>query len=133
MIIGMSTLAPDSGGSRIVFMHPSLPNIGSCLGLMFLLAFPASSASADSGRVTERNPPCIHYRAEAVLGFAGYNHLVYINNACANTAYCDVMTSANPVPVNVTIAPSETLAVITYRESPARVFQVKVQCRLEGA
>ena len=114
-------------------MRTWLSNMASCVVSIVPLAFPTSGASADSDRATERVPLCIHYTAEAVLGFAGYNHLVYINNACASTAYCTVATSANPAPVNVSVAPSQTLAVITYRESPARVFQVKVECRLEGA
>ena len=77
------------------------------------------------------NPPCIRYWTEAALGFAGYNHLVHISNACSQTADCDVVTSANPVPIEVTIPVSDARVVITYRESPARAFQAKVRCRLE--
>jgi|GEM_PF-1316572 len=127
------SLAHAAGGTRLVHMHEWPVKLGLCAGSIVALAFPISLARGEAGRANGRNPPCISYRAEAVLGMAGYNHLVYINNACAKTAYCDVVTSANPTPIDVSVAPSETRAVITFRESPARVFQVKVHCQLEGS
>lgn len=109
-------------------MRQWLVNLGILSGLFGTLAFPSGRARADTGGGSGNNPPCIRYRAEAVLGAVGYNHLVYIENACAGAAYCDVTTSANPIPIDVTVPPSETLAVITYKGSPARIFQVKVAC-----
>ena len=109
-------------------MRQWLVRLGILSGLFGALAFPSSRARADTRGGDGKNPPCIHYRAEAVLGAVGYNHLVYIDNSCASTAYCDVTTSANPNPIDTIVPPSETLAVITYRGSPARIFQVKVTC-----
>jgi hypothetical protein len=112
-------------------MHQRPSNVNFYAGALVALAFIASPANADSGSTSEGNPTCVHYRAEAVLGVAGYNHFVYVGNACASTANCSIVTSANPTPIDFTVVPSETLAVITYKESPARIFQVKVQCRLQ--
>lgn len=120
-------LALVSTGTRIIQMRQWLVKLGLCAGFG-ALAFPSSRARGDTGGGNGNNPPCIHYRAEAVLAVAGYNHLVYIGNACAGTAYCDIITSANPNPIDVVVPTSETLAVITYRGSPARIFQVKVTC-----
>ena len=112
-------------------MHQLLSNVHCAAAILGVLTFIASPAKAESGSASEGNPICVHYRAEAVLGVAGYNHFVYVGNACASTAYCNIVMSANPTPIDVTVAPSETLAVITYKESPARIFQAKVQCRLQ--
>jgi hypothetical protein len=96
-------------------------------------ALAGKAAWSETGHAEARIPKCIHYSTQAVLGVAGYNHLVYISNACTKEALCEVATSANPTPIDVSVPPSETRAVITYRESPARVFEAKVRCRLEGS
>ena len=127
----LSNLAAPQGRANIVSMHQLLSNVNFCAAILGALALIASPARAESGSASESNLICVHYRAEAVLGVAGYNHFVYVSNACASTAYCNIVTSANPTPIDITVAPAETLAVITYKESPARAFQVKVQCRFQ--
>jgi hypothetical protein len=77
-------------------------------------------------------PACVHYSAQAVLTAVGYNHVVYIKNACTETAECEITTSANQVSIDVDVPAKKTRAVITYRNSPARIFDVRVKCRLVG-
>ena len=61
-------------------MHQLPFNVNFCAAILGVLAFIASPAKAESGSASEGNPICVHYRAEAVLGVAGYNHFVYVGS-----------------------------------------------------
>jgi hypothetical protein len=101
------------------------------LSLSTALALQSRQASATAPQ--RGNPKCIFYTAQASLGVAGYNHFVTVANRCTQTAACEVVTSANPEPTSVVVPASEERTVITYRESPARVFEVAVRCTLRPA
>ncbi len=98
-----------------------------------LIALAMHSGQAGAADPQQGNPKCIFYTAQALLGVAGYNHFVTVANRCTQTAACEIVTSANPEPTSVVVPASEERTVITYRESPARVFEVAVRCTLRPA
>ncbi len=75
-------------------------------------------------------PACIAVSARA-RGGVGYDHLVTIQNGCAQTAACTVSTDVSPSPISVTVAAGASETVVTYRGSPASEFTPRVSCSLQ--
>ncbi len=77
----------------------------------------------------EPAPPstCVRFWPQARYA-AGYDHLVYIANGCDVAVSCVVSTDVNPEAQVVPIRPQETVVVLTFRGSPARVFTPFVRC-----
>jgi hypothetical protein len=72
---------------------------------------------------------CLVYRQVArPLGF-GYDHLVFLENQCEKRMRCTVTTDVNPEPVVEEVDPGQTGVALTFRGSPARVFNARVDCQ----
>jgi hypothetical protein len=88
------------------------------LGLRFV-SIPLQAGPPDAS--------CTRYWAE-VRYVAGYDHIVYVANGCDADASCVVWTDVNPEPQPVTVPAHATVAVVTFRGSPASVFTPFVRC-----
>jgi hypothetical protein len=71
---------------------------------------------------------CVSFSAEARLRNYAHDHLVRLLSRCRATVRCAVSTDVNPEGVEVEVRPSEHLEVLTYRGSPAREFEARVEC-----
>lgn len=100
------------------------------VGLLFVLfatvALPA--AAGEPGKPLD----CVTHRTEARYGGYGYDHLVHLDNACAQSATCTVSTDVNPEKQRVTVKGRERTTVVTFRGSPAREFRATVECSAAG-
>lgn len=76
-------------------------------------------------------PACVRAAGEARYRVVGYDHWVKVENTCERRAHCQVWTDVNPTRVEVRLAPTESTELITFRESPARVFRPTVECTLD--
>jgi hypothetical protein len=72
---------------------------------------------------------CIAVWPEARYGAVGWNHIVHIQNRCDQAFTCDVSTDVNPQPQRVIVGPHQELEVVTFLDSPWRVFTPNVQCK----
>ncbi len=72
---------------------------------------------------------CVSHRAEAFARGAGYNHLVHLESACAETVRCHVSSDVNPEGVDATLAPGAKTTVTLFRGSPASTFKAEVTCK----
>jgi hypothetical protein len=70
---------------------------------------------------------CVRFWAEARY-VAGYDHIVFVANGCDDEASCVVWTDVNPSPQFAAIAPHQTVAIVTFRGSPASAFTPFVRC-----
>jgi hypothetical protein len=90
----------------------------------------ASAAPAPATEPARQNQPsvgCVTVKAWTRYS-SGYDHLVTLQNGCTKVADCRVSTDVNPTPIRVTLAPSASETVLTFRGSPAYTFQAKVDC-----
>lgn len=78
-------------------------------------------------------PSCMTVRAEARWVPYGYNHVVVLESRCDKDASCEVWTDVNPTKQHVDVRARTTEEVLTFRASPARVFEATAECRLAGA
>ena len=85
------------------------------------------SATARPDPEQELPSTCVRFWAQARYA-AGYDHLVYMANGCDLAVSCVVWTDVNPEAQVVPIRPQETIVVLTFRGSPARVFTPFVRC-----
>ena len=86
-----------------------------------------------SAQTAPADPPagdCIRSSSEARYRNGGYDHLVFITNACTPDARCKVTTDVNPAPIEVTVPGKSTVDVLTWRGSPASTFTPYVTCKL---
>ena len=74
-------------------------------------------------------PGCVDVSFYAVYRNMGYDHIVHLANHCDKASVCSVTTNVNPDPTIVTVPPKESLDVLTFRGSPARVFTPHVTCQ----
>jgi hypothetical protein len=72
---------------------------------------------------------CVSHRAEAFARGAGYNHLVHLESACAETVRCHVSSEVNPAGVDETLAPGAKSTVTLFQGSPASTFKAAVTCK----
>lgn len=86
----------------------------------------AKDAGAEGGAV----PACVMVRAEARYIVAGYKHIVILTNGCSKAVVCSVATDVNPAAQTVEVASNATVEVVTFLESPSRVFTPNVSCKL---
>jgi hypothetical protein len=91
------------------------------LGLGASILVPASAQAA---------PACVAVTSQAVYRGLGYDHIVHLASHCSSSATCSVSTDVNPEPIVVTVAPKEEVDVLTFRGSPARVFDAHVTCQV---
>ena len=73
-------------------------------------------------------PDCVQVRTSAPYRGLGYDHVVTIRNGCPAPVRCRIETNVNPDPIDVRVEANETKDVVTFRGSPARTFQARVQC-----
>ncbi len=92
-----------------------------------LAAFGAAFVTFAPGSA-EAQSSCLRSWPEARFGAMAYNHIVHINNACAQDADCDVSTDVNPEVQKVTVASHSEVQVMTFLGSPARTFKPNVRC-----
>jgi hypothetical protein len=85
----------------------------------------ASSAQAD------KTPACVHWWPQTVAMGIGYNHVVGIDNTCERAAVCTISTNIAPDPIQATVGSKERVELTTFRGSPSRVFQARVDCALQ--
>jgi hypothetical protein len=71
---------------------------------------------------------CVRVEAVSRWGAAAFNHFVILRNECGHRARCQVATDVNPEAQLVDLDPGQTREVLTFRESPARVFTPRVHC-----
>jgi len=80
-------------------------------------------------RLGDDNPAaCIEARGDVRYGALGYDHYVSVVNSCDRAFDCTVKTDVNPSPIDVAVPPLQTVVVLTFRGSPARVFTPIVTC-----
>ena len=60
----------------------------------------------------------------------GFEHRVYVKNACDKPAECVVTTDVNPEKMRGRVDANTIMTFITYRGSPASTFVASVQCEL---
>lgn len=89
----------------------------------------AQAAEAPPTELAEETEPatCVSYRTQARFS-VGYDHLVYVTNACERPVSCHVRTDVNPSGPQIQVAPGRTETVVTYRGSPASSFTAEVTC-----
>ena len=98
----------------------------------FVLAVAAPAAAADAGASSPPAvPPCVKVQTQAIFSGAGYNHVVGIENGCTRAAACEVSTDVAPEKLAVTVPPSESRELVTFRGSPASEFKATVKCALK--
>jgi hypothetical protein len=66
--------------------------------------------------------------AEARFDGGAYDHWITVLNDCGAPIHCSVWTDVNPNPQVVPIEPGQSVAVLTFRASPARIFTPQVVC-----
>jgi hypothetical protein len=86
------------------------------------------AAAADSAQTDA--PACVKHRTEARYRNLGYDHLVYVHNACDAPVSCRISTNVRTDPVELGLRPGERREVLTWRGSPAREFTARVACQL---
>jgi hypothetical protein len=102
------------------------------------LALRSSPVDATAGAATTRigdlreqgTPPdvvCVRFWGEARY-IVGYDHIVYVVNDCENAASCIVWTDVSPELQSAIVPPHQTVAILTYRGSPASVFTPFARC-----
>lgn len=98
------------------------------------LALAVAAALWGPGARAEEGKPldCVHHRTEARYSGYGYDHLVHLDNTCAQAMACEVSTDANPEKQRVTVKGREKATVVTFRGSPAREFHATVECTEAG-
>lgn len=94
----------------------------------------ALAGEGDGRRPAPKQPPteCVQVRAEARYSGYGYDHLVHLHNGCKKPQRCEVSTDVNPSAQVVTVPVGESTTVVTFRSSPARAFEPKVDCKPAG-
>jgi hypothetical protein len=91
-------------------------------------AAPSASASGSASSAAAKALTCVAVSAEVRYGSPGYNHFVVLDNGCPHAVACVVSTDVAPEPIAVTVEPKTRAEVLTFRSSPASVFQPKVEC-----
>src|SRR4051812_5354319 len=86
-----------------------------------MMVGPGSAHWVDGSRrsIREPQPTCVRAWSEARYSGAGYDHLVYVASDCDAPISCATWTDVNPEPQALSIAPGETVGVLTFRGSPA--------------
>jgi len=99
------------------------------LALLFAAAIGTTAAStlADKPGV----PACVKWGPLVVSTPTGYNHVVWIDNACDAPAACSISTDIAPDPVSATVPAKQKVELTTFRGSPSYEFKAKVSCKLE--
>jgi hypothetical protein len=80
------------------------------------------------GDETPNPAACVEAHGEVVYGALGYDHYVSLKNSCDRAFSCTVRTDVNPQPIDVVVPPMQTVSILTFRGSPARVFTPYVTC-----
>lgn len=83
-----------------------------------------------AGAPPKANPECIEVWGEARYRNYGYDHIVHVNNRCAQVATCDVSSDVNPAIQRVKVPVGQEVEVLTFRGSPSREFVARAECRL---
>jgi hypothetical protein len=99
-------------------------------GAMIIIGLALQSAAARPDPPEQEPAPpsaCVRFWPLARYA-AGYDHLVYMTNDCDVAVSCVVSTDVNPEAQVVPIRPQESVVVLTFRGSPARVFTPFVRC-----
>ncbi len=71
---------------------------------------------------------CVQAHGEVVYGALGYDHYVTVTNSCDREFACRVSTDVNPTPIDVVVPALQSVSILTFRGSPARVFTPYVTC-----
>ncbi len=117
-------MAGQRGGALAAFRLLALGAVASGL-----CALTATDAGAEE-KAPEGNPSCIEYMAKARYVGIGFEHRVYVRNACEKPAECVVTTDVNPERMRARVDANTIMTFITYRGSPAYTFVASVQCEL---
>ena len=86
---------------------------------------PLADAAPDAS-----TPSCISWRQEVRYRPYGWDHLVYIRNACTKNAICAVTTDVNPQTITVSVVSGTEVEVVTFQGSPSQTFTATVVCEL---
>lgn len=77
-------------------------------------------------------PACVKLTGESRLAAYGFNHVVRVENACAQDADCLVATSVDPTPSALKVSARASAELVVRVGSPARVFTPIGTCKLVG-
>ncbi|MBW2528078.1 MAG: hypothetical protein JRI23_28110 [Deltaproteobacteria bacterium] len=88
------------------------------------LILATATTAAGQGRFV-----CIRAWKEAPYRSYGYDHIVAVQNGCAERLRCTVSTSVSPQRYAVAVGPQRTARVLTFRGAPTREFSARVECR----
>jgi hypothetical protein len=91
-----------------------------------LLVFLAPAARAE----TEAAPACLKWWGESWARGFGYDHVVFIDNACSAPADCVVTTDVAPEPIRAVAPAKQKIDRTAFRGSPSRAFKPKVVCTI---
>jgi hypothetical protein len=107
---------------------------GAILGWV-LLAIGAPTAFADGHDGGQREPPrntqCLGVHQSTRYSGYGYDHIVEIDNACAQAMTCIVKTDVNSEAITIKVPSKEKKSVVTHRGSPASEFKADVECKVD--
>ncbi|HEX7478537.1 MAG TPA: hypothetical protein VF331_12065 [Polyangiales bacterium] len=89
----------------------------------------ASATSADE----QRRGTCVQSASEAVRNqYGGYDHWVYLINACGKPMACTVKTDATMQTIAVHLDVREQISVVTYQGAVESEFKATVSCHAEA-
>ena len=75
-------------------------------------------------------PECVAVSGRAIYGALAYNHWVYIDNGCEQSASCTVRTDVAPDSIEVEVAAGAREEVTTFLGATASEFTPNVDCQL---
>ena len=87
-----------------------------------------SASSTPLGSQPAQGLACVKWHPESRARVYGYDHLVHLHNQCKKPAICEVVTNVNPDKIDKALEPNEKATLLTFMDSPARVFYASVTC-----
>ncbi len=97
---------------------------------LFAVALPARPQPAPPrpSPVAGARPACVQVTPQPVFNGSGFNHLVHVDNRCAQAVSCTVTTDINPQAQSATIPSQGTHTFNTFFNAAAYGFTPTVRC-----
>lgn len=118
-------------------LRRGVSRLGAALSLATVLGWSSAPSAAPAEALQEDAPgekpseyanDCVQHTT-SVRYVMGYDHLVHLESHCSRPALCEVRTDVSPEVVEAAVRPGGKETVVTFRGSPARVFEATVDCR----
>jgi hypothetical protein len=100
--------------------------------VLALLVLALAAVAFAQGTADGDRPECVTARGVVIAQAYGYNHLVHVENHCAESVTCRVSTDVNPQVNEVRLTPGQSTDVSTFLGSPASAFRARVECPNAG-